>query len=570
MKNGVKVNFVVRMIAMGGIPLLAGMLVLLIISISTLEKSLETESESGLAKTASMLESFLENAYSGEFSVNEAGALQKGRLDMTFLLDGMDRVKAEENVELTVFYGDTRIMTTLKDENGERVAGTKASEKVANKVLSGETYFDTNLLINGSNYYAYYLPLNNPDGSVCGMVFVGAPSASIEGMINQNLSTVAVVAVVMLILALAIIIFFATGMARSVKSATMAITEMTNGNLVVAFDKKACSRTDEIGEIVRSAERLCVTLRQMLEEIINEVSSVNQYASSMNDMSVQSCQSTGEVSLAIEDVARGANSQADETEAAARHIEDVEHMIDGIVENIGELTRQAEDMGRSGEEATRTLNELSRASQDTGEAVKRITKQTEETNESVKAISQAAEVITSIAEETNLLALNASIEAARAGEHGRGFAVVADSIQKLAEQSNGSAREIMEIISTLIQESEKTVETMKEVNVIMAEQDERTIDTRDTIGRVVEGINASLQEINKINTRADNIKDAATEISGGIQSLSAISQENAAATEETNASVQELNAMMEELAQEATELHTVADKVKELVSQFKI
>lgn len=570
MKNGVKVNFVMRMIAMGGVPLLVGMLVLLIISISTLENSLETESEGGLAKTATMLESFLENAYSGDFSLGEAGNLQKGRLDMSFLLESMDRVKAEENVELTIFYGDTRVMTTLKDESGNRVVGTKANEKVANKVLGGSTYFDTNLTINGSNYYAYYLPLNNPDGSVCGMVFVGSPTASVDGMINSNLSTVAIVAVVMLILALAVIVFFANGMARSVKSATRAITEMTNGNLVVAFDKKACSRTDEIGEIVRSAEHLSRTLRQMLEEIISEVSSVNQYAGSMSDMSVQSCQSTGEVSLAIEDVAKGANSQAEETEVAAKHIEDVEHMIDGIVENIGELTKQAEEMGKSGEEATRTLNDLSKASQDTGEAVKRITKQTEETNESVKAISQAAEVITSIAEETNLLALNASIEAARAGEHGRGFAVVADSIQKLAEQSNGSAREIMEIISTLIQESEKTVATMKEVNVIMAEQDERTLETRDTIGRVVDGINASLQEISKINTRADNIKSASTGISGGIQSLSAISQENAAATEETNASVQELNAMMEELAQEATDLHTVADKVKELVSQFKI
>ncbi len=570
MKNGVKFNFVVRMIAMGGVPLLIGMLVLLVISLTTLEKSLEAENKSGLAKTASMLENLLESAYSGEFSLSEAGSLQKGRLDLTFLMGALDTVKEHESVELTIFYGDTRIMTTLKDENGERVIGTKANEKVANKVLGGETYFDTNLQINGSNYYAYYSPLNNPDGTVCGMIFVGAPSASIEAMISSNLSAIAVAAIIMLLLALGIIVFFAAGMAKAVKSATMAITEMTNGNLVVAFDKKACKRSDEIGEIVRSAERLCLTLRQMIEEIIGEVSRVNQYAGSMNEMSVQSCQSTGEVSLAIEDVAKGANSQAEETEAAARHIEDVQQMIDGIVENIGELTRQAEDMGRSGEEATKTLNELSKASQDTGEAVKRITKQTEETNESVKAISQAAEVITSIAEETNLLALNASIEAARAGEHGRGFAVVADSIQKLAEQSNGSAREIMEIIGTLIHESEKTVETMKEVNVIMAEQDERTIETRDTIGKVVDGINSSLTEINKINGRADNIKEASTEISGGIQSLSAISQENAAATEETNASVQELNAMMEELSQEANELHTVADKVKELVAQFKI
>ena len=198
MKNGVKFNFVVRMIAMGGVPLLIGMLVLLVISLTTLEKSLEAENKSGLAKTASMLENLLESAYSGEFSLSEAGSLQKGRLDLTFLMGALDTVKEHESVELTIFYGDTRIMTTLKDENGERVIGTKANEKVANKVLGGETYFDTNLQINGSNYYAYYSPLNNPDGTVCGMIFVGAPSASIEAIISSNLSAIAVAAIIML------------------------------------------------------------------------------------------------------------------------------------------------------------------------------------------------------------------------------------------------------------------------------------------------------------------------------------------------------------------------------------
>lgn len=565
-----KVGLVARIIMIGGIPLLVAMLVLTLITAADMQSALVEESERGLAKTATTLRSVLEDSYEGEFSVNEEGKLVKGEVDLEVLYDALDDVKAQENVELTVFFGDTRLLTTLRNEDGGRNVGTQANADVAAMVLGGETYFDEHLQINGVSYFAYYVPLRNADGSVCGMVFAGAPSENVDSAINGSIMKVVGIAVVMLVVALAVIVICAGMMAKSIKCVTSGIVEMTSGDLRAEFDEKACRRGDEIGEIARNAGQLQSTLRQMLGEITDEVGNINHYAGDLNDMSVHSCQSTNEVSLAIEDVAKGATSQAEETETATRHVEDVGVMIDGIVDNIGTLTEQAKEMGKSGTDATRILAELNNSNQKTTDAIKRITKQTEETNESVKAISQAAEVITSIAEETNLLALNASIEAARAGEHGRGFAVVADSIQKLAEQSNGSAREIMDIINALIQESEKTVEIMKEVNVIVEEEGERMDETKNIIGKVAEGIEKSLSEIDLINEKAGTIKGASTEISTVIQSLSAISEENAAATEETNASVEELNAMMEELSQEANELHTAADHVKELVGQFKI
>ena len=565
-----KVNFTTRIVMIGAIPLLVSMLVLTVLAITTMKSSMEAESESSLANTAVLLNMALENAYEGDLTVGEDGKLYKGELNLESLYPTMDGLKEKRDVELTVFFGDTRMLTTLKNQDGSRNIGTQASADVAAKVLSGETYFDNNLRINGEDYYAYYIPFRNADGTVCGMIFAGAPSASVNEAINKGLSTIMIAAVLMFLVAVITSIVLGLRIAKSVKYVTAGLEGVTDGDLNAIINEGVFKRSDEIGDIGRCAATLRDTLRRMITDINCEVENITKNAGNLNGMSVQASQSTSEVSLAIEDIAKGANSQAEETENATKYIDDVTVMIDGIVENIDVLAKSSDEMGKSGTEATRILVELNDSNKKTTDAIKRITKQTEETNESVMAISQAAEVITSIAEETNLLALNASIEAARAGEHGKGFAVVADSIQKLAEQSNNSAREIMEVIGVLIQESEKTVDTMKEVNAIVEEEGERVAETKRIIGRVTEEITSSLVEIGAVKEKAGAIKRVSGEITTVIQSLSAISEENAAATEETNASVEELNAMMEELSQQATELRQVADHVTELVAQFRI
>ena len=565
-----KVGLVVKIMMIGGVPLFIALLVLTILSLSSMESSLITESENGMAKATATLDNILETAYVGDFSLNEEGRLLKGEINLDELYEAMDAVKAEENMEFTIFYGDTRMLTTLKNADGSRNEGTKANEAVTAKVLAGETYFDENLKIGDEDYFAYYRPLRNPDGSICGMIFAGIPSASVNGAIQSSLMTVLIAAVLIFVIALVVIAFFTLQMSKAIVKVTKGLEEIASGNLLMDLDETTFKRSDEIGEIARCTASLRDTLKEMLTEIHGEVANINNYAGELNSMSVQATQSTNEVSMAVEDIARGATSQAEETETATRHVDDVRVMIDGIVDNISVLTKSSEKMGESGTAATKILGELNTSNLKTTDAIKKITKQTEETNESVKSISQAAEVITSIAEETNLLALNASIEAARAGEHGKGFAVVADSIQKLAEQSNNSAREIMEIIGALIQESEKTVETMKEVNLIVEEEGQKVVETKDIIGQVADEIESSLAEIDAVNEKAGAIKAASAEISSVIQGLSAISEENAAATEETNASVEELNAMMQELSQQATSLSAVADHVQELMTQFKI
>jgi methyl-accepting chemotaxis protein len=215
------------------------------------------------------------------------------------------------------------------------------------------------------------------------------------------------------------------------------------------------------------------------------------------------------------------------------------------------------------------MTELSDANIETINAVQKVYHHTELTNDAVKKINRAATVITSIAEETNLLALNASIEAARAGENGRGFAVVAQEIQKLAEQSNESADEIVKEIENLIKQSELSVEVMEEVKENVDKKSDKLTDTFGKFEVVVRGIRKSVDNINEIGNLMEDLNEGRKSIIDVIQSLSAVSEENAAASQETYASTMQFSEVINKLVEDANELNVLSEKLAENISIFK-
>ena len=279
--------------------------------------------------------------------------------------------------------------------------------------------------------------------------------------------------------------------------------------------------------------------------------------------------STDEVTKAVEEIATGAMSQAEETQQATDNVIDMGNQIENIAMKLKTLTDNSAEMNKNDEEAGGIIKELNGSNAKTMEAIDRIAKQTNITNECVQQISQTMEIITNIAEQTNLLALNASIEAARAGENGKGFAVVASEIQKLAEQSNDAAGEIQRIIGELLMDSEKTVQIMQDVNTLVGEQSRKLKQTKSKFEDVSKGIRSSMSDIKEIEKKAEILNHARGEIIETIQSLSAISEENAAASQETTAATEELKATIEGLAMDAETLKELAVKLEKEVSIFK-
>ena len=89
-------------------------------------------------------------------------------------------------VDFTLFNKDVRFMTTIRDNNGKRIEGTKASEAVWKEVSAGNDYYSDDVVINGIDYYVYYSPLT--DGTtVYGMAFAGKTADHVKAAMKQTI-----------------------------------------------------------------------------------------------------------------------------------------------------------------------------------------------------------------------------------------------------------------------------------------------------------------------------------------------------------------------------------------------
>ncbi len=327
---------------------------------------------------------------------------------------------------------------------------------------------------------------------------------------------------------------------------------------------------DETADMARALINLNDELVDTIKTIQDQSKVLYDSSAELQNGTNETTQTFGNIESAVNDIAQGATSQANETQAATDNVVVIGDMIEATKEQVDILNTTAQEISESNAKASDALEQLTQINKQTIESIAEIEQQTRTTNESAAKIKDAALLIANIAEETNLLSLNASIEAARAGEAGRGFAVVASQIQKLAEQSNQSAQQIDEVVRTLIADSDKSVETMQEVTQIVQKQSEYLESTEEMFENVRDGIKDSVTGIKNIATKTVELNEARSNIIDTVQSLTAIAEENAAGTEETSASVTQVDAIMKDIAENAITLKNIAQTLEENVEKFII
>lgn len=533
------------------------------------EALLESNQSSVEAMCTTLMQSY-ESMFTGDWRYDDE-VLYKGTGNVTLRTQSMlDSIKEDKNYDVTLFWGDTRIMTTLRNEDGERIVGTKADEKVAEQVLNqGKAYFDQKFKVNGVDCYVGYEPIKNPDGTIVGMIFVGYPRAAGESQIARSVKEMLIVSVVCLVVFLLVAILFVNLITKAIKSLTGKVTALSEGDLNVEVRVNGFNKGNEIGRLTDNINDLIDRLKGIVNGIQDNADVLNDKANGLEDVVQTTRMSISQVTSAIEEVATGSTSQAQDTANAMANIEELNATLDTIISNVVDLADKADNTTRASLKARNTMTELIDINNKTKENIDNIVKQSDKNVEAVNQINSIVKTIGQITSQTNLLSLNASIEAARAGEAGRGFAVVAQEIGALANSSAEASKAIQDIITNLVQDIQETSRISEILNGSAAEQIEKLESTENMFDEVLADVKRISDETNEVKNDIENISVVKDSIGDTIESLSSISEENAAASQETTASANLVSEDMQKIADVSTEVKELSEQLKELISYFK-
>jgi methyl-accepting chemotaxis protein len=342
---------------------ISGLLIVIIvitnIFINISVSGLLNEETSGELKNYSMLGMlFLDSNYPGDWRL-DGEDLYKGDTLINGQNEVLDQFSKETGFLATIFAEDTRISTTVTDENGSRQVGTKASEAVIDKVLKdGGTYQGT-APVAGSDADTYYIPLRDKDGNIVGMWFVGIYSNVLYGKANTVLNNIRWLQIIFILLGTIAAYLSSVYIAKSFQRIKADLADMENGNFHIIFNPKLAKRKDEIGDITRSFINMQETIGQIISSIKKEAYNIEQSSSILAEGADNVYTSVEDISATTQELSSG----MEETAASSQEMNATSLTIEEEIGHVSDKAVNGQEIALEIKKRAGNLKEVALSSQ---------------------------------------------------------------------------------------------------------------------------------------------------------------------------------------------------------------
>lgn len=251
------------------VPLFLFGILMMAICGARLSAAIHEQAEGRLHAIADSILLTYDEMYPGDYRFVQSGnvaALFKGDMEITGEYEYLDKLKEKIGTEITFFYQDTRMITTMKDAQGNRLVGTGANSVICESVLEGDhEAFYHNIEIGEHHFLGYYRPLHNEDGVCIGMLALSMPADEVHATINRVLiPTIALIILGMMITGTAAFLYVRK-LVKAMEGVQKSLSSVAKGELDHTPSYEVMSRNDEIAEMGREIIVMQNALRKLVE-----------------------------------------------------------------------------------------------------------------------------------------------------------------------------------------------------------------------------------------------------------------------------------------------------------------
>jgi methyl-accepting chemotaxis protein len=364
----------------------------------------------------------------------------------------------------------------------------------------------------------------------------------------------------------------ATAASQSNVAAQQALKGAEQIAAAAAEQASACEEANKtVGEqtqALAASEQTSQGLSELADELKNSTDiakSAEEVASSAEELSsaVQEInRSAGQIMVALEQIRKGAQTQATataESAAAAAQIEKGAQIAETRASEAGERSKV---IGQLMGENKKNIDGLIAGLSTSVGATQTSIQQVKDLELVSRKIDKIVDAITQVSIQTNMLAVNGSIEAARAGEYGKGFVVVATDIRNLAHDSAENADRIKDMVKAIQDQIGLVGRDLHEIVSAALGEVEKAKSITGSLVRL-EGDVLQIEKGNReAVAAAQEIAAAVTQVKVGVQQISNAATEAEKAAEQAAGAAKQQSQGAEELAAAIEEIASLADELQ--------